>query len=191
MVWDEPLEVGSTSKILEVTCFWWVSGHVTSFHYMWTKQTHVNELTFQERSRLRGTEISTTLFGSQSSAQPTIYTMQTSLSCLKKLQTRKPPTWSTQFPNYTLFCFLLLKLKMAASLATQSMLASPVAARVTGIRRSGVNQLSSVKYLPSLRRNVKLSVRCTAEVSESHGTTIRNTELYLTWNNSFTNCMGY
>ncbi|KAK9182677.1 hypothetical protein WN944_025823 [Citrus x changshan-huyou] len=52
---------------------------------------------------------------------------------------------------------------MAASLATQSMLASPVAARVTGIRRSGVNQLSSVKYLPSLRRNVKLSVRCTAE----------------------------
>ncbi|ESR33279.1 Early light-induced protein 1 [Citrus sinensis] len=52
---------------------------------------------------------------------------------------------------------------MAASLATQSMLASPVAARVTGIRRSGANQLSSVKYLPSLRRNVNLSVRCTAE----------------------------
>ncbi|KAL9410680.1 hypothetical protein AB3S75_044455 [Citrus x aurantiifolia] len=52
---------------------------------------------------------------------------------------------------------------MAASLATQSMLASPVAARVTGIRRSGVNQLSSVKHLPSLRRNVKLCVRCTAE----------------------------
>lgn len=56
---------------------------------------------------------------------------------------------------------------MAASLATQSMLASPVAARVTGIRRSGANQLSSVKYLPSLRRNVNLSVRCTAEVSEA------------------------
>ena len=54
---------------------------------------------------------------------------------------------------------------MAASLATQSMLASSVvAARVTGIRKSGVNQFSSAKYLPgTLQRNVSLSVRCMAK----------------------------
>ncbi|KAL9408169.1 hypothetical protein AB3S75_046674 [Citrus x aurantiifolia] len=54
---------------------------------------------------------------------------------------------------------------MAASLATQSMLGSSVvAARVTGIRKSGVNQFSSVKYLPgTLQRNVSLSVRCMAK----------------------------
>ncbi|KAK9179684.1 hypothetical protein WN943_028888 [Citrus x changshan-huyou] len=54
---------------------------------------------------------------------------------------------------------------MAASLATQSMLGSSVvAARVTGIRKSGVYQFSSVKYLPgTLQRNVSLSVRCMAK----------------------------
>lgn len=67
---------------------------------------------------------------------------------------------------------------MAASLVAQSVLASHVAARVTGIRRSGVNQFSNVKYLPGLRRNVNLSVRCTAEVSESHRTQ-NETELFI------------
>lgn len=59
---------------------------------MWTKQTHVNELTFQERSRLRGTEISTTLFGFRFSVfSPTYYIYHANFALLSQEIANKEP----------------------------------------------------------------------------------------------------